>query len=233
MEKRNYTALKKLIDAWEEYENEAENSNLHDFAGWLLYHNKKNRNIRPLKKNTRFEPLFPEYGKYMQHISRKSRFLELVMRISRFHDFYFRKFLNDLPINTRLEFLFLFSVDTLGQVRKTDVIHLQLVEFTTGMDIIKRLINQGLIEEFANPSDKRTRLLDITHEGKTLLKRAVQKITEETDMLLSCIDENKWKKAMPVLEELHDFHHDVYLRYNDKNDAELKNLIASLRYYYV
>jgi len=126
----------------------------------------------------------------------------------------------------------LYSVDVLGQVRKTDVIHLQLVEFTTGMDIIKRLINQGFLEELPNASDKRTRLLAITENGKTLLKNATKKINEEIEMFLSSIDENKWKKIIPVLEEIHDFHNEVYLKYNDKTDAELINLVASLKYYY-
>jgi hypothetical protein len=37
---------------------------------------------------------------------------------------------------------------------------------------------------------------------------------------------------MPVLEEIHDFHNEVYLKYNDKSDAELINLVASLKYFY-
>jgi len=232
MNKKSYSEIKKLIDLWEEYEQDTEKRSIHHFAEWILVQDKKSYNTSQQRKIPSAPLLFPEYAKYLQNQSQKSKILDIIARISRFHDFYFRKFLNDLPINTRLEYHFLYSVDVLGQVRKTDVIHLQLVEFTTGMDIIKRLINQGFLEELPNASDKRTRLLAITENGKTLLKNATKKINEEIEMFLSSIDENKWKKIIPVLEEIHDFHNEVYLKYNDKTDAELINLVASLKYYY-
>ncbi len=232
MKKKSYSEIKKLIDLWEEYEEVAERSSIHDFAEWILMQDKRSYNTSRQKRYLSGSLLFPEYTKYLKNQSQKSKILDMIARISRFHDFYLRKFLNDLPINTRLEYLFLYSVDVLGQVRKTDIIHLQLVEFTTGMDIIKRLINQGFLDEFPNTSDKRTRLLGITESGKILLKNATKKLQEEIDMFLSGIDENKWKKIIPVLEEIHDFHNEVYLKYNDKTDAELINLVASLKYFY-
>jgi hypothetical protein len=37
---------------------------------------------------------------------------------------------------------------------------------------------------------------------------------------------------LPVLKEIYDFHNNIYLKYNEKSHAELKNLVASLKYYY-
>ena len=44
------------------------------------------------------------------------------------------------------------------------------------------------------------------------------------------IDENKWKTLIPALEESHDFHNHIYLKYNSRTDAELLNLVYSLKH---
>jgi DNA-binding MarR family transcriptional regulator len=131
-----------------------------------------------------------------------------------------------------MEYLFLYTIHYTGSIRKTDIIQLHLVDFSTGMDIIKRLLKQGFITEKTDDSDKRTKLITLTEQGGNALQKTMKKADQERMMFFSAIDENKWKKILPVLEEIHDFHNDVYHRYHNKNEAELRNLIASLRYFY-
>ena len=114
--------------------------------------------------------------------------------------------------------------------KKTEVISVHLVEFTTGMDIIKRLLNQGLIIESVNEADKRSKLVHTTEAGKAVLKKSLKQMDAEKEMFLACINSNKWKKIMSTLEELNSFHNNIYLKHNSKKDAELINLVASLRH---
>ena len=118
----------------------------------------------------------------------------------------------------------------MGDAKKTEVINVHLVEFTTGMDIIKRLLNQKLIEESLNESDKRSKLIHTTEAGKAVLNKSLRQMDAEKEMFLACINTNKWKKIMSTLEELNSFHNNIYLKHNSKNDAELINLVASLKY---
>jgi DNA-binding MarR family transcriptional regulator len=70
-------------------------------------------------------------------------------------------------------YFFLHAIDSRKSTRKTDIISYNLLfEPTTGIDILNRMIRAGLLTEKVDPSDKRARLLSITKEGKTTLRKA-------------------------------------------------------------
>ena len=68
--------------------------------------------------------------------------------------------------------------------------------------------------------------------GKETLKRSLKKIDEEGNMFLTAISDNKWKKALPVLEEIDAFHDAIFQKHSSKTFAELSNLIESLKHLY-
>lgn len=225
-----YSNLKQLINLWEEYEDHSTQPDLQEFSGWL---NERfaDKSVKSEKSNyVRISDPPALYAQTLQHFNDETLFLEYISRIARFHEFYNRKFLDGLPINSRLEYQFLDTVHLLQKAKKTDLISLLLVEYTTGMDIIKRLINNGLLIETQNENDKRVKLLEITNEGKKLLSLAEKRLKEERLMFLECVSMNKWKKTMPLLKELSEFHHSIYLHHNNKPYSELLNLMDSLKH---
>lgn len=232
MGKNRYFILKQLIDLYEEYENHENHLDLLSFARWII----KNFDEEPEspKKITREknpdasqEDLF-----LLKSMDEKARFLESVSRIARYHELYSRKALKDLVINTRLEFLFLQAVDYMEKAKKTDLINAFNLEYTTGMDTIRRLTNNGLLNEIPDESDKRARLLVLTQKGEEILATANRRMNEENRMFLTAINDNKWKKALSILEEIDDFHSNVYQNHSNKSFAELNNLMDSLKYLY-
>jgi hypothetical protein len=84
--------------------------------------------------------------------------------------------------------------------------------------------------EVQDDNDKRVKLLKITEQGKSVLKNAEIRIVNEKMMFLACISPNKWRKTLPVLQEMDEFHNSVYLKHNNKPFAELLNLMDSLKY---
>ena len=107
-----------------------------------------------------------------------------------------------------------------------------MVDYTTGMDTIKRLVNNGLLEEMPDETDKRAKLLVITNKGKQILELSGRKVSDEIHMFLACISMNKWKKTLSVFEEINEFHTGIYQTHNDKTPAELMNLMDSLKHLY-
>lgn len=225
-----YGDLKQLIDLWEEYEDHSTQANLQEFAGWLndKVAEKPAKNEKSIYIRVSNPPAI--YAQTLQNFNDETLFLEYISRIARFHEFYTRKFLEGLLINSRLEYQFLQTVHLLQKAKKTDLISLLLVEYTTGMDIIKRLINNGLLLETQNENDKRVKMLELTNEGNTLLTLADKRIKEERLMFLECISMNKWKKTMPYLKELSEFHNSIYIHHNNKPYSELLNLMDSLKH---
>ena len=230
MKSNKYKTIQKLITYWEEFEDTNSKVTIQDFGQWLIQNSNKETSENISSNYRDIELDLPVYLKYEQSLNQENHFLDMISRIARLHEFYIRKFLYNLPINTRLEFVFLYTIDLMGCAKKTEVINVHLVEFTTGMDIIKRLLNQGLIIESLNEADKRSKLVRTTEEGKAVLNKSLRQMDSEKDMFLACISPNKWKKIMSTLEELNSFHNSIYLKHNSKNDAELINLVASLRH---
>lgn len=202
------------------------------FARWITYKLDEapelNRKVTQDKHTGTFGDDVPVIKKFDE----KTRFLESVSRIARYHEFYSRKALKDLVINTRLEFLFLQTVDMMEKAKKTDLINTYHLEYTTGMDTIRRLSNNGLLNEVPDETDKRAKLLVLTKKGREILVQANKRMSDENKMFLTAINDNKWKKAMQILEEIDEFHSNVYQNHGDKPFAELCNLMDSLKYLY-
>jgi DNA-binding MarR family transcriptional regulator len=227
--KNRYAILKQLIDLWEVFENEGDGSSLLDFSEWMTVQLKKSPdlNVKTLPVKLKTDP--GDVNKYVQSLSDSARFLEYISRISRYHELYMRKFLAELPVNNRTEFLFLKTLMQWERVKKTDLINIHLVDYTTGMDTIKRLIKSDLLMETPDENDKRAKLLEITDKGREVIGMVEKRVGDEMNMFLACINVNKWKKTMPVLEEMNLFHHSIYLKHNDKTASELLNLMDSLK----
>lgn len=225
--KNKYTVLKQIIDLYEEYELNNKQLNVQDFANWII----GMQNDEPEINESRTTRINLESSIPLAYkVDDKTRFLEATAKIARYHEFYSRKALKDMAINTRLEFLFLQTVDNLERAKKTDLINIYHLEYTTGMDTIKRLINNGLLSETPDTTDKRIKLLIITDLGKTILAQSTKRMNDETSMFFAAISDNKWKKALPILEEIDEFHDTIYQKHNSKPFAELSNLMDSLKH---
>lgn len=226
-----YDVLKQLIDLFENFEMENGQLDVLNFAQWIVnkYHEEPELQEKISNKttSTRYqESSVP----FKNHFDDKIRFLEAVSGIARYHEFYTRKALKDMVINTRLEFLFLQSVDMLDRAKKTDLINIHHLEYTTGMDTIRRLINNGLLFEVQDETDKRIKLLIMSDLGKSVYGQAQKRINDESTMFFTAISDNKWKKILPILEEIDDFHSGVFQKHSDKPFAELSNLMDSLKH---
>lgn len=226
----NYEFIKQLIDLWDLYEKDNHNINLLDFAEWVTVKLKEepalNKKISQKKHTTERT----EHFDYMKNLDDKAKFIEYISRIARLQEFYTRKFFIDMSINNRLEFLFLYTINQMGSAKKTDLINIHLVEYTTGMDTLRRLINNGLVEEMQHNNDKRAKMLVLTKKGKKTVEQVNKRMDSERNMFLAGISANKWKKTLPVLEEINHFHNNIYQNYNEKTYSELLNLMDSLKH---
>jgi hypothetical protein len=87
-----------------------------------------------------------------------------------------------------------------------------------------------LLNEIQDETDKRIKLLAMSDVGKEVYEQAKNRINDESTMFFTAINDNKWKKVLPVLEEIDDFHNDVFQKHNNKPFAELSNLMDSLKH---
>jgi len=94
----------------------------------------------------------------------------------------------------------LFSIDERSEVRKTDIISYNLtLEPTTGIDILNRMISAGLLEERTDPKDGRARLLRLTKQGASTLKKASQQAQKVARLLYG---DNSASPTIKMLEDI-------------------------------
>jgi DNA-binding MarR family transcriptional regulator len=228
-----YDVLKQLIDLFENFEQENGQLDVLNFAQWIVNKLHEGPELQEKIVNRITSSRYPGTPiPFKDRFDDKIRFLEAVAGIARYHEFYTRKVLKDMVINTRLEFLFLQAVDMLERAKKTDLINIYHLEYTTGMDTIRRLINNGLLFEVQDENDKRIKLLIMSDLGKVVYEQAKKRMSDESTMFFTAISDNKWKKILPVLEEIDDFHNEVFQKHNTKPFAELSNLMDSLKHLY-
>jgi len=103
------------------------------------------------------------------------RFSRLIGRIASIQRTCLRLALRESPGIEPEWYYFLYSINEKKEVRKTDIISFSLIlEPTTGIDILNRMIRAHLLEEKPDPKDGRARLLRLTTKGMSTLKKAQQ-----------------------------------------------------------
>ena len=118
MKSNKYNAIQRLITYWEEFEEKNRNVTIRDFGQWLVQNCDKELSDNNISSFQDIDLDLPVYLKYEQSLDQENHLLDLISRISRLHEFYIRKFLTSLPINTRLEFVFLYTIDLMGGAKK-------------------------------------------------------------------------------------------------------------------
>ena len=93
-------------------------------------------------------------------------------RLSSIHKAYLKMAIKSLH-GAEIEWYFLLhTIHQSGEVRKTEVSSINLLlEPTTCIDILNRMIKAGLLDEKIDAADKRARLLNINQRGAALLKQ--------------------------------------------------------------
>jgi len=104
------------------------------------------------------------------------------------------------------EFIYLISLVSFGSMTKTALIRLNIHEKSAGMQIVNRLISNGLVEQAALDSDKRNRMIHITPKGAQLLNESMQNIRIATMKVTEPLSHHEKMDLIRLLTKLENFH---------------------------
>lgn len=128
---------------------------------------------------------------------------------------YIKKALQNSPIQTAFEFSFLITLLTHDSLTKTELINKQVMEKTSGVDVIKRLLTLGLIDEFADPNDKRSVRVAINQKGKTELEKILPQMAQVSKIIVGNLSPHEINTLTYLLKKLDFFHNEIFT--NKKN----------------
>ena len=217
----NINLLKELLEYVEAYENEVGNLNIKEFSIFL------NRKVIPEEKEK--EELIFDKSNYSNFKSYPEvEFSALLTGLYRFAKHYLKKAISDTSFRTIDEFGFLASLLKEKSLLKNELINIHHMEMSSGSEILKRLIKNGLVYEYADEKDRRAKRVSLTEKGKVEIFNSFDNMHKVSEIIVGDLKKTELQKALFMFNKLTYFHNHIYendkiLDLNDLHDKYVKS----------
>lgn len=93
-----------------------------------------------------------------------------INRLSRLWMYFTLNAMKPTGLSSFDEFAFLYTINQSTSIRKKDLIYTNLIEISSGLLVIDRLMKKGLLTEKVDELDKRSKQVSLTQKGKETLE---------------------------------------------------------------
>ncbi len=216
----NYTLLKQLIEQAEAFEQDAPAENqqtLARFSAWL--------HKRHASAPAQMPPDDPASPLVAGTHTPDSEIAALVSCLYRYAKLYSKKALAGTPIGTIDEFAYLVILLHGTEPTKTEIIEQNIHEKTTGTEILRRLISGGLIEQFDDSTDRRSKRLRLSDSGIALMGRILPRMDQVATLIGGELTTSEKTELVALLTKLHLFHNQIFM---NERDIQIPELVERL-----
>ncbi|MCU0462224.1 MAG: MarR family winged helix-turn-helix transcriptional regulator [Bacteroidales bacterium] len=151
----------------------------------------------------------------------------LIVLMNRYAKSYIKKVLMESSLQTPDEFSFLITLMTYDNLTKSELITTQVMEKTSGSEVLRRLIKRGMIAEAANKNDKRSIRVSITKYGREEMLKILPLMSKVTKIVVGNLNAEEINTLSYLLKKLDYFHNDIYL---NKKDQSLSDIFSGITY---
>ena len=148
-----------------------------------------------------------------------------VIMLGRYSKQLIRKSLENHPDLVNEDFTYLFRMMDYESLTKMQLIEKNAHEKQTGIEIIKRLVKNGLLAESPDENDKRSTRIAVTPKGKKVFLESMQDITVVSKIMCGQLNTKEKEALLSSLKKLNTFHHTVYSNFKNENTSEILKLI--------
>jgi DNA-binding MarR family transcriptional regulator len=167
-----------------------------DFANWIINNNSINNNAENPEINGLIGMSLGFIHNYMM--------------------FYSRKMFKNSSIYSIYDWGILVSLLPDKKLKKIDVLKQNILEKSSGNEILKRLLKQGFLIETENDSDKRSKLVSLSETGLIEIGKVSEDINNLSSTVVGNLDAKEKQFLFSILTKLHLHHNPVFLG----NDSE-------------
>ncbi|HEY9260508.1 hypothetical protein [Chitinophaga sp.] len=125
--------------------------------------------------------------------------IKLISRIGKFQMIYTNKALEGTELDQMEEFGIMVAIFNGKEPIKSEVIFSNMLELSSGTNILVRLKSKGLISEYDDPEDKRVKRLQLTKKGEKVLKAAKEQILKVVAMLAQDLTDDDKQLCLQLL----------------------------------
>jgi DNA-binding MarR family transcriptional regulator len=151
----------------------------------------------------------------------------LIVLMNRYAKWYIKKVLRDSLLQTPDEFSFLITLMTYESLNKSELITKQIMEKTSGTEVINRLVKRGMIFEIADQNDKRRIRVSITKSGREEILKILPLMTKVTEIVVGNLNAEEINTLSYLLKKLDYFHNDIYIKKRGQPLSDILNGIPN------
>ena len=221
-----YDLLQDLLPLLQAYEMEESKGSVQDFLVWANQKQgffQQNLLENSLKTNDKACDQAKPYHHIPPQGSQRAQITQLLALMYKYLKFYFKKVSLDTPLSSVDDFGMLATLWLEGDMRKNELIEKNTLEFTSGMEVIRRLERHELIEAFADPDDARARRVKITEKGQVLFIGIMPRMQQIGRIALGNLNEDEQTILYDLLFRLNDFHQPIF---HQAKKEDLQNIVS-------
>ena len=203
----DFDLLTNIIEAYKTYQLSAgtnKKSSVSDFAAWVneqTYQKEKAENT----------PLTENIGNYALEVEIST----LVICLNRYSRLLIKKGLIKFPQLVSEDFTYLYTLMDVESMTKIQLIEKNVHEKPTGLEVIKRLLKHGLVDERNDEIDKRSKRVFLTDKGKALFFATIEQMNKVALIVSGNLTHNEKTQLHTLLKKLEDFHNPIYLSHKE------------------
>lgn len=186
------------LDKFEHSLSENETPDMNDFIAFLC--NTKN-----------IEQRYSSEVEIAQHVS----------LLHRYSKFYMKKVLKNSAMKTMEEYTYLIPLLHRKSLSKTELNSMNVMEKTSGNEIIKRLLKKNLIRQQRNQLDRRSMSVFITDKGRNEILKLYPNLQKSATLLSSSLSTSQKTILANSMREMSHFHSDIFINGKDKTIDEI------------
>jgi MarR family transcriptional regulator, lower aerobic nicotinate degradation pathway regulator len=149
-----------LLEKWEFFSAQFPGKDMYAFAQWLSKERVEGISVKVSDERK----------------TRSAQVGILITRLQKYLGLYIKPVVNRLGFTREHEYNFLYQISRMNKPSKNDLSKENLVEFSTGRDVIRRLIAKKFVSEKPNIDDGRATILTITTLGTKMLEKSFEEV---------------------------------------------------------
>lgn len=137
----------------------------------------------------------------------------LVAFLYRYTRLYSKKALDKTMLTTLDDFTYLVMLlEAPVAPTKTELIERNIHEKTTGIEVLRRLLSNGLIEQFDDPDDRRSKRIKLTDRGREEMGALIPPMSQVATLVGGNLTPDEKEQLVHLLTKLHLFHNPIFLK---------------------
>jgi len=144
----------------------------------------------------------------------------LIRKIGKFHIMYSNKALESTGLDQIEEFGILVIIFNKKNPIKSEVIYDNLLELSSGTNMLIRLKKRGMITEYPDKEDKRVKRLKLTSKGEETLNQAKQLVSQVAGMMVDSLTDDDKQLCIQMLSPINARFSSIFQKQKNKSFDE-------------